>query len=105
MGKGGRGRGRERGREGERGGRGEREEGGREYERVLLHVGTCLSVYINIMIIHKLIAILSCITADLSSSLILVSRLNLYWNPEQPPPSTMTLNTVSGSPSVTDNNR
>lgn len=36
----------------------------------------------------------------LSSELTFASRLNLYWNPEQPPPSTVTLSSVSVSPSV-----
>lgn len=39
----------------------------------------------------------------LSSELILVSKLMVYWKPEQPPPSTVTLNIRSGSSSVTFN--
>jgi len=41
----------------------------------------------------------------LSSELTFASRLNLYWNPEQPPPSTVTLSSVSVSPSVISRSR
>ena len=41
------------------------------------------------------------VSAHLSSELILVSKSILYWKPEQPPPSTITLSSRPGSSSLT----